>query len=89
MKRLRNILWGIGYIKKKKSSGLTRVTPSHPSLDYLKPGRGPGSPGSHFNSWARSGFIFMAKTHVKSFENCFMKNITENCFALEIILRSF
>ena len=112
MKRLRNILWGIGYkkkyvrpsihkltlyflgllnknIKKKKNSGLTRVIPSHPSLDYLKPGRGPGSPGSHFNSRARSGFIFMAKTHVKSFENCFMKNITENCFALEIILRSF
>jgi len=76
-------------IKKKKSTGLTRVIPSHPSLDYLKLGRGLGSPGSHFNSRAGSGFIFIGKTHVKYFEIFFMKNITKNCFALEIILRSF
>ena len=76
-------------IKEKKSLGLTRVMSSHPSLDYLKRGRDPGLPRSHFNSRVRSVFIFMGKNHVKYFENCFMKNITKNCFSLKIILRSF
>ena len=68
---------------------LTRVIPGHSSLDYLKPGRGPESPGSHFNSRAGLGLISIGKNHVKSFEKYFMKNITKKCFALKIILRSF